>query len=79
MWSQELEDQTTVFRKQALEIAKWDRIVMENSDKVGLIALIINFCFFDKPCMSRVNSNYFIVTLLHLWFRSFLFILACRG
>jgi len=34
MWSQELEDQTINFRKQALEIFKWDRVLVENSDRI---------------------------------------------
>lgn len=35
MWGRELEDQTISFRKQALEISKWDKRLIENSDKVS--------------------------------------------
>jgi len=33
-WDSELEDYAIIFRKQALEVAKWDRVLLENNDKV---------------------------------------------
>jgi len=33
-WHSELEDYAIIFRKQALEVAKWDRVLLENNDKV---------------------------------------------
>ncbi len=34
MWGRELEDQTITFRKQALELSKWDKMLLDNSGKV---------------------------------------------
>jgi nuclear pore complex protein Nup62 len=34
MWNSELEEDAITFRRQAIEIAKWDRILLENSDKI---------------------------------------------
>jgi hypothetical protein len=34
MWGRELEDQTTTFRSQALELSKWDTMLLDNSGKV---------------------------------------------
>lgn len=33
-WDSELEEYAVLFRKQALEVAKWDRVLLENNDKV---------------------------------------------
>lgn len=41
MWGREVEEQTVTFRKQALEIAKWDKMLIDNNDKVWATLFIV--------------------------------------
>jgi hypothetical protein len=62
MWGRELEDQTITFRKQALELSKWDKMLLDNSGKVRTRFLETRSCV----CRVCVFLPFYVVCVVVL-------------